>query len=146
MGMNRREFLRRSLALPPTVAGLWAGLSLASCADSSDGGANESELSTCSVTGTCVVGGDFRVAISVNHGHTVTLTQAEVDAGAEITVDVVNNGDHNHTVTLTAAMLLDVADGLRLHVLSTGAADGHSHCVTINCSIGSSGGGGYTQA
>ncbi len=89
------------------------------------------------------------MAIALNHvpPHTVTLTQAEVDAGAEIPVDVTDNGDHAHTVTLTAAMLADVAGGMRLHVQSAAAADGHSHCITINCSIDSgAGGGGYYQA
>ena len=143
MRLNRREFLRRGLALPPTLAGLWAGLSLASCADSGGGSSNESELSSCSQTGDCVPGGDFNVAIALNHGHTVTLTKAGVD----IPVVVTNNGDHGHTVTLTAAMLADVAGGMRLHVQSAAAADGHSHCITINCSIDSgAGGGGYYQA
>ncbi|MCZ6553623.1 MAG: hypothetical protein O7A67_07440, partial [SAR324 cluster bacterium] len=137
MRLNRRDFLRRGLALPPTLAGLWAGLSLASCGDDGSTSANESELSSCSDTGDCVAGGDFNVAIALNHGHTLTLTQAEVDAGAEIAVDVADNGDHNHTVTLTAAMLADVAGGMRLHVQSAAAADGHSHCITINCSIDS---------
>ncbi|MCZ6748438.1 MAG: hypothetical protein O7D96_04030, partial [SAR324 cluster bacterium] len=109
--------------------------------------ANESELSSCSQTGDCVPGGDFNVAIALNHGHTVTLTQAEVDAGAEIPAVVTDNGTHDHTVTLTAAMLADVAGGMRLHVQSAAAADGHSHCITVNCSVTSSGGGGgYNQA
>ncbi len=147
MRLNRREFLRRGLALPPTIAGLWAGLSLASCGDDGSTSANESELSTCSDTGDCDDSGDFNVAIASNHGHTLTLTQAEVDAGAEITIVVTDNGDHAHAVTLTAAMLADVAAGLKLRLLSTGAADGHSHCITVNCSVTSSGGGGgYYQA
>ena len=139
--IGRRTFLLGSLGLPPIIAALFAAVS---CSDDSSGGGAESALSNCTDTGTCEAGGDFNVAISGNHGHTVPLTAAEAAAGMEQTIATtmaLTNG-HTHTVMLTAAMLADLADGLKLRVTSS-STEGHSHCITFNCSTGSGGGGGY---
>ncbi|MCZ6748504.1 MAG: hypothetical protein O7D96_04370 [SAR324 cluster bacterium] len=144
MPLTRRDFLLKSVTVPSAaVAGL-AGLALVSCSGDDGGGTSESALSNCTATGTCEAGGDFNVAIAGNHGHTVSLTEADAAAGAEqiLVMTVASTNGHTHTVTLTAAMLTDLADGLKLRVTSS-STDVHTHCITFNCSTGSSGGTGY---
>ena len=141
---GRRRFLKNALIwLPAGTAAL--GALLAACSDSSDS-ADESALSDCSLDGTCDTSSAIHDAIANNHGHSVSLSQAEVDAGKAVSPTLTMGGadDHIHTVTLTAAMIADIKAGMQLHVDSSNEP-GHSHCVTFNCSTGGGGGGGYER-
>jgi hypothetical protein len=136
---GRRTFLAGALIWIPAGAAVLSAL-LAACSGGEDD--NASALSTCSESGTCDTSGAINTAISSNHGHTVTLSQAEVDAGQAVTKQLTLASGHTHDVTLTAEMLQEVKAKKLLRLESTaGSTDSHTHCVSFNCSAG--GGGGY---
>ena len=72
-------------------------------------------------------------AISANHGHAVTVSLADVMAGADKTYDITGVSGHSHAITVTAVMfaMLKLA-GDKIMVTSTVGA-GHTHVVTVTC-------------
>ena len=130
---GRREFLRRMIAcLPAGVVA--AGAFLQSCADSSDDSSSSGDPE-------CSTDGDYNWKISGNHGHTVDLTTAQVNADTPVTLELTLGNGHMHTVDLAATDLAAVGDGDAVSMTSS-TDTGHSHTVTFNCVPASSGGGG----
>ena len=70
-------------------------------------------------------------SISANHGHSVTITRAQMTAGGDLTFDIRGSADHAHTVTLSQSQLLNIAAGQRVSVEST-SEQAHTHTVTFN--------------
>ncbi|HUG23571.1 hypothetical protein [Piscinibacter sp.] len=70
--------------------------------------------------------------ISANHGHEVTIPDADLDATASQTYSIRGTADHDHTITLTAAMLAALKAGTSV-VVSSSSAVGHMHDVTVSC-------------
>ncbi len=68
--------------------------------------------------------------ISANHGHIATVTDAQINAGNDVSLDIRGNADHPHTVNLTGAELTQIGDGQQVQVASTNN-DGHNHRVTF---------------
>lgn len=131
---GRRAFLRGfALWIPAGIAA--AGALLQACAGSSDDGSGSS---------TCNTDGEVNWDIDDNHDHTVELTQAQVDAGAMVTLELTTGNGHTHMVDLTVADLDAIGAGDQVSVEST-QGSGHTHLVTFNCtpSSGGGGGGGY---
>ncbi|MCA9667003.1 MAG: hypothetical protein KC503_15495 [Myxococcales bacterium] len=77
-------------------------------------------------------GGCSASAITANHGHTMTVTKADVAAAANKTYDIKGSSGHAHSVTLTAADFAQLAGGAAVTVTSTNDA-GHTHDVTVMC-------------
>ncbi len=75
--------------------------------------------------------GGVNGTISANHGHIAMVTDAQVDAGNDVSLDIRGNADHSHTVNLTGAELTQVGDGERVVVTSTNN-QAHTHRVTFN--------------
>lgn len=71
--------------------------------------------------------------IGSNHGHTLVVPIADVNAGEEQTYDIEGSSGHVHLVTLTAAHFAQLAEGTPVTVTST-SGGGHSHSVTVRCS------------
>ena len=71
--------------------------------------------------------------ISANHGHEVTIPDADLDATTSQTYSIRGTADHDHTITLTAAMLAALKAGTGV-VVSSSSSVGHMHDVTISCS------------
>ncbi len=145
--LNRNEFLRSSVGL----AAAWFGF--AACGkDPSSGGdadgtmidagddvdaavkndagltrdaATDSPAASCSMNGTSV-------AIGSNHGHTMTVSKAEVAAAVEKTYDIQGTSAHPHSVTVTAADFAKLANNMDVVVMST-TNSMHSHSVTVRC-------------
>ena len=70
-------------------------------------------------------------AISGNHGHTATISAAQLTAGNAIQLDIRGSADHPHTVELTAAEVTQI--GARQSVSKTSTNDaGHTHTVTFS--------------
>ena len=70
--------------------------------------------------------------IGANHGHSLVVPIADVEAGAEQTYDIAGSGGHPHFVTLTAAHMSQLAEGRSVTVTST-SGGGHTHSVTVRC-------------
>jgi len=72
-------------------------------------------------------------AISANHGHSVTLTAAQQQAGQAVTLTFTlsTDGSHTHQISLSAAQVTAIAAGTQVTVTST-LVNGHTHDVTFN--------------
>jgi hypothetical protein len=69
--------------------------------------------------------------ISNNHGHSATITSAELADGGAVTLSIQGSGDHDHTVSLSSDEVGQVASGQRVSVRSSND-DGHFHEVIFN--------------
>ncbi len=69
--------------------------------------------------------------VSANHGHIATVTDAQVDAGNDVSLDIRGNADHTHTVNLTGAELTQIGNGEQV-VVTTTTTQAHMHRVTFN--------------
>ena len=75
--------------------------------------------------------GDVQGTISANHGHTATITRAQLTANNQVTLDIRGSSDHPHSVSLTAAEVSQIAAGQRVSKESTNNQS-HTHFVTFN--------------
>ena len=114
--MDRRAFLAAAGA-----AATWAGITvtLSSCSENGnpvgDGGDTPGD-------------GDVAGSISGNHGHSVKITAAQLEAGGAVTLTL--SGPHTHQVSLTADQVGQIASGQTVMATSTND-DGHTHGVTF---------------
>ena len=69
--------------------------------------------------------------VSANHGHTATITGAQLTARNAIQLTITGSATHPHTVDLTAAGVGMIADLQRVSK-SSSTDDGHLHTVTFN--------------
>jgi hypothetical protein len=70
--------------------------------------------------------------IANNHGHAITVTAAEANAGVDKTYQIQGTSLHPHTVTITAAQFTMLKSGGTIMVTSSTDAM-HSHVVTVTC-------------
>ncbi len=75
--------------------------------------------------------GDKAGAISNNHGHTATITAAELAAGNAVNVELTLGSGHTHHLALTANDIAMVAANQKVSGEST-TDNAHSHTVTFN--------------
>ena len=75
--------------------------------------------------------GDKVGAISGNHGHTATITAAELQAGGALTLQIQGGATHPHSVALSADQVVSIRNGTRVSKESSND-DGHTHTVTFN--------------
>lgn len=71
-------------------------------------------------------------AIGTNHGHTLAIPPADVEAGVQKAYDITGSSDHPHTVLITAAMFTTLKTARTLQVTSTNNS-AHTHTVTVTC-------------
>ena len=77
-------------------------------------------------------GGGCGTSFDTNHGHVLTVSQADVDAGADKTYSIQGTSPHTHEVSLTAAQFAALKSGKSVSVQSTTVA-AHEHNITITC-------------
>src|SRR5262245_39853447 len=75
--------------------------------------------------------GDEVGSISANHGHTVSVTSAQITAGSALTATLTTGNGHTHTISLTGAQVVSIGQNQQVSVVSTTDA-GHDHTVTFN--------------
>ena len=75
--------------------------------------------------------GDRPGTISANHGHTGTISAAQLTAGNAISLDIRGQATHPHTVAISMAEMVQIAGSQRVSKEST-TQEGHSHTVTFN--------------
>lgn len=120
--LDRREF---------TLAAILAMLSGVTITISGCGGGSSSPSSPSSPAPTPPASGDEMGSISANHGHTVTITAAQLSAGGDVTLLLTEGSGHTHNVSLTGGEVVQVRDNQKVAKESTSSA-GHTHTVTFN--------------
>ena len=119
--LDRREF---------TLAAILAMLSGVTITISGCGGSSSPSTPTPTTTMPPATG-DKTGAISANHGHTVTITGAQLTAGGDVTLELTVGNGHTHSVSLTGAEVVQIRGNQRVSKEST-TNSGHSHTVTFN--------------
>lgn len=121
MMMTRKQFLRSILGAGAGAIGVAA---IAACGDDG-GGSSDAAGKNCLTNGT-------NASIGTNHGHTLTVSVADVTAGAEKTYDITGTSAHAHMVTISAAQFTMLKANTSIMVTST--SDGtHTHTVSVTC-------------
>ncbi len=71
-------------------------------------------------------------SIGSNHGHTLVVSKADVDAEVEKTYGIQGGATHAHDVTITAAMFTMLKANNSVTATSSEGSS-HSHSVTVSC-------------
>ncbi len=121
--MKRETFLQRTFG--GMVAAISGFLFIQSCSSSDDAAPAPTPTANCLDNGTSS-------SISANHGHTLSVSKADVMSGVEQTYGIAGTASHGHTVTVTADQFLRLKSNQSISVMSTDN-DGHTHSVTISC-------------
>jgi hypothetical protein len=114
--LDRREFTLRS------VAALLGGatITLQGCSGGAGGPAQPSYVDT--------VGN-----VVNNHGHTVTITAAQLAAGGGVVLEIQGSSTHPHQIELTAGEVVAIRAGTRVSKDSSPSPSGsHNHTVVFN--------------
>ena len=117
MQISRRGFLGAALAAGSGASLLTVG---SGCGSDDDSGSGGSSAKSCSSD------------ITSNHGHTLSVSAADISAGQDKTYNIKGGSPHDHQVTVTAAHFSTLSGGGSVSVTSSTDA-GHSHPVTITC-------------
>jgi hypothetical protein len=120
--LDRREF---------TLAAVLAMLSGVTITISGCGGSSSSPSTSTPPTTQPATTGDKTGTISANHGHTATITGAQLTAGGDLAVELTTGNGHTHSVSLTGAEVVQIRGNQRVSKESSSTA-GHSHTVTFN--------------
>ena len=120
MTMTRKDFLRSIVGAGLGVASVAV---IAGCGGDDGGGSVDAPAAACTTPTS---------AIGTNHGHTITVSLADVNAGVDKTYDITGTSPHAHMVTVTAADFTAIKAGTTRMVTST-SGGGHTHAVTVMC-------------
>jgi hypothetical protein len=131
--LDRREFTSASLlallgGVTVTVSGCGGGSS--GGGGGTGGGGLPGSYDSPTLPGPTTTDG-VTGTITSNHGHSATISAAELNAGDTLTLDITGDSDHPHTVELTAPEVQSVASGDRVTKRSSND-DSHFHEVTFN--------------
>ncbi|MGM5470126.1 hypothetical protein ACS386_07600 [Flavobacteriaceae bacterium LMO-SS05] len=125
--MKRKTFIQKTvgallLAIP--------AYSIVSCSSSEDGPSGNPNPNP-NPSGNCLQNGT-NIAISGNHGHALTVSVADINAGVDKTYSIEGSADHDHAVTVTAAQFNTLKSNMQVGINST-IVQSHSHTLTISC-------------
>ena len=129
MALDRNEFLRTALSMVGLgfVASRFVG-----CGGSDSPGGGTGTAGTGSAGGNACEQHIPSETISANHGHVLTVTQADVAAGALKIYSIQGTATHDHMVTLSPGSFSTLKTGQTVTLTSTTNA-GHSHTITVAC-------------
>ncbi len=124
--MNRKTFIQKAagamlIAIP--------AYSLLGCSSSDD--SEENQNPDPDANADCLANGTA-VSIGSNHGHSLTVSKADVESGAAKTYSIQGTSGHNHSVNLTAGNFTTLKSNASISITSSND-DGHTHSVQVSC-------------
>jgi hypothetical protein len=122
--MKRNDFVKRIAAI---AVGAPFVLMTKSCSKDDD----EAIKTTPIVPKDCLANGT-NVSVGTNHGHNLTVSKSDVEAGVDKTYSIQGSSGHNHTLTILAAHFENLKNNSSVGVDSS-SDSGHSHSVTVSC-------------
>jgi len=134
-----RELKRRQFTQEASLAFL-AGVvvTVADCGGGSGGGGDDGYGNPTGGSPTTTLAaapsGSKSGTIAGNHGHTATITAAQLSAGGALSLSIEGSAGHNHVVDLPAQAVTEVKDGRKVEKMST-QTDAHTHLVTFNAEV-----------
>ena len=128
MSMTRKQFLR-------SLAGSTMAVAIQGCGGGGSGYGGMTPSSSPAPASSC---GSSGASISANHGHAVTLPQADLSSSTAMTYSIMGTATHDHTITLSVAQLTSLkTPGATVVVASTvtnvAGIGSHGHDVTVSC-------------
>ena len=126
--MKRKTFLKKTAGAIMLAAPAYM---LLSCSSSDDSTSNNNNNNNQGNDPDCIQNGT-NSNIGGNHGHTLTVSVADVNAGNDKTYNIEGTAGHSHQVTVTAANFNSLANNQQV-ILSSTNDNGHTHSVTISC-------------
>ncbi len=124
--MNRKTFLKKAAG---AVVVAVPAYSLIGC--SNDDSTNVAPPEDPSATD-CLANGANATTITSNHGHSLSVSRADIDAGVAKTYSIQGTSGHDHNITLTAANFNTLKSAKTIQVESTSGGS-HRHDVTVTC-------------
>jgi len=121
--MNRKSFLQKLSGV--MLVGIPAFISVSCSSDSEDPPAPNTEEDC--------LGNGTSSSIGSNHGHSLTVSKEDVDAGVETQYNIQGTSGHSHSVTLSESNFASLKNNQTISVTST-TGSGHTHPVTVSCS------------
>jgi len=83
-------------------------------------------------TNNCLLNGTD-TSIGSNHGHSLTVSAADVASATQKTYKIQGSGSHDHMVTISADSFAKLKnDNTTIQVVSS-SGSGHTHTVTVSC-------------
>jgi hypothetical protein len=125
MSLTRKEFLTSVVGAVAGAAGAAVLVACGSNGESSDAG----------VAKNCATNGGL-AAIGANHGHMMTVTAADVNAGIDKPYSIQGSAGHTHTVLVTAAQFMTMKTNPGTNITINSSVDStpaHMHAIMISC-------------
>ena len=129
--MNRKTFIKKTTgALLISIP----AYSLLSCSsdNSSDDNGTDGDQNLNPSQRDCGTNGASAITISSNHGHDLTVSKEDVEAGTEKEYSIQGGSGHNHIVRLTEEHFASLRQNNQITVESTQNGQ-HRHDVTVAC-------------
>ncbi len=123
--MDRKTFIKKTIGALVIAIPAYSILSCSGSDDSEPSSPPQGNSADCASNGTSS-------SIGTNHGHTLTVSAADVAAGTEKTYNIQGTSDHAHSVTVTAAQFTSLQSNQQISSTSSNDS-GHTHSVTISC-------------
>jgi len=123
--MDRKSFIKKTAGAILLVGPAYALMSCSSSDDSNNNNNNNNNPD-------CLVNGAEASSISGNHGHSLTVSNADVNAALEKSYTIDGSANHSHSVTLTAANFATLSTNQQV-ILNSTTGNGHTHSVTVSC-------------
>ena len=120
--MDRKTFIKKTAGAILVVIPAY---SILGCSSSVNPNPDPNTTANCLANGTAV-------SIGTNHGHSLTVSKADVEAGTEKTYSIQGTSSHAHSVTLSAANFTALKSNTAISVTST-KGDSHTHSVSVSC-------------
>jgi len=124
--MKRKTFLQKIAGVFLLAAPAYAFINCSSSDDNPNGNPNPNPS-----TANCLQNGT-NVSIAGNHGHSLTVSVADINAGVDKTYNIEGSANHPHQVTVTAANFNSLKSNSSILITSSVNSD-HSHSVTVSC-------------
>lgn len=124
--MNRKAFIKKTVGAAVLVVPVY---SLMNC--SNDDSTNV-EVVDDPEASDCLANGANATAITSNHGHTLSVSKADIDAGVEKSYSIQGSSGHNHTVVVTSDNFNTLKTSKTLKIESSRDSS-HRHDVTVTC-------------
>jgi hypothetical protein len=126
--MDRKTFIKKTASILLLTAPAYA---LISCSSSSND-SNPNNPPPIGGNPNCLANGATASNITGNHGHSLTVSNADVSAGGEKTYNIMGTAGHSHNITVTAANFITLSNNQQITLNST-TGNGHTHTVTVSC-------------
>lgn len=130
--MKRKTFIQKTLGALLIAIPAYSVMNCSSSDDDYTNNDSQNNNNDNNTTVDCLQNGATASSITNNHGHSLTVSKADIEAGIDKTYSIQGVADHNHEITITATDFNTLKSNMQIGENST-TVQSHSHSVTISC-------------